>query len=134
MSLQVRLQTRFVDEDTGEILAPFVRPPWWRGALKTIIDGPSMTQQSHAESCDINNIVRTYDRTGVLPPATREAQYGDVTDLQGDLTERLLKAAQTIDTAKEWFDAQAKEAAAKAAVGEGTGGAGAPVAGATPPA
>lgn len=37
---------------------------------------PSMTQQHFKDECDINSIVSTYQRTGVLPQRT-DALYGD---------------------------------------------------------
>lgn len=76
-----------------------VRNPYQRHRVQTPIFGESMTHQSHAESCDINNIIRRYDNTGTLPPAAREAQYGDVTDLQVDLTERINTSRETLDKA-----------------------------------
>lgn len=76
-----------------------VRHPFERVRTPTIIEGKSMTHQSHAEKCDINHIIRRFDRTGVLPPETRPAQYHDVTALQGDLTERINSSRQVLDTA-----------------------------------
>lgn len=54
-----------------------------------------MTHQSHADSCDINKIIKQYDRTGVLPPAAHPPQYGDVSELGGDLTEQINKSLHT---------------------------------------
>lgn len=49
----------------------------------------SMTEQSHRDQTDVNDIVRKYHRTGYLPPA-RRGQFLDVTDLRGEsLQERL---------------------------------------------
>lgn len=88
-----------VDEN-GELRSPYIRRPFERVRTYTVIKGESMTQQSHAESCDINNIIRRFDNTGVLPPAKHEAQYADVTSLQVDLTEAYNRAAETIATAE----------------------------------
>lgn len=77
-----------------------VRKPWHSQRLKTVVEGDSMTQQSHAASCDINTIVGQFTRTGFLPPGRDgEPQYADVTGLQGDLTEKLIKSQQVIDDA-----------------------------------
>lgn len=40
---------------------------------------PSRTQQSFAEECDINTIVRRFGLTGELPESPRPPQYGDFT-------------------------------------------------------
>lgn len=38
----------------------------------------TMTQQSHKEDCDINVIIKRFEKTGVIPNGqTREALYGD---------------------------------------------------------
>lgn len=63
------------------------RHPLSRVRTFAVMEGESMTHQSHRDSSDINNIIRQFDRSGVLPPATRPAQYGDVSDLNRDLTE-----------------------------------------------
>lgn len=64
-----------------------VRHPYSRMRVQAKNDEPSMTHQSHAESCDINNIIRQFDRTGLLPPPKRPGQYADVSALNKDLTE-----------------------------------------------
>lgn len=76
-----------------------IRNPYERHRHYTHVYGESRTHQSHAESCDINNIIKRFDNTGELPPATREPQYADVTALQGDLTERINQSRETLDTA-----------------------------------
>lgn len=76
-----------------------VRHPFDRVRTPTIILGDSKTHQSHAEACDINHIIRRFDRTGVLSPETRPAQFHDVTALQGDLTERINQSREVLDTA-----------------------------------
>jgi len=103
-----------------ELAAPYVRPPWYRARLKVLSEGETMTQQSHRDQTDINNIVNRYARTGQLPPATRQAQYADVTGLQGDLTELVARSNEHISTAdadltKHKADKVAAEKAAKVA-------------------
>lgn len=67
-----------------------VRHPYSRRRVAVVNTEESMTHQSHAESCDINNIIRQFDRTGLLPPPKRPGQYGDVTALNKDLQELYL--------------------------------------------
>jgi len=97
-----------VDTTTGEVKF-YIRRPLWRERVQTHILDESMTHQSHAESCDINAIIRRYERTGSLPPATKPPQYGDVTAMQGDLTERLVKAEEVINTSREHVKRKRKE-------------------------
>lgn len=77
-----------------------VRPRWHRFRQIAYNDGESMTQQCHKDQTDVNAIVARFDRTGYLPPNTGQGQYGDVTGLQGDLTERISLASQTIQRAE----------------------------------
>lgn len=45
----------------------------------TKVEGQSMTEQSHAKHCDINNIIKKFTRTGVIEHVDqREPQYTDV--------------------------------------------------------
>lgn len=83
-----------------------VRHPRTRYRTVTIIEGDSRTETSHAEATDINFIVNRFARTGQLPPPRREPFYGDVTGLQGDLTERLEWANQIIGEAVQYQKAQ----------------------------
>lgn len=76
-----------------------VRHPAERQRIQTVIIGESMTHQSHAESCDINSIIRRFDNTGTFPPGRENGQYADVVGLQGDLTERINMSRQTLDEA-----------------------------------
>lgn len=98
-----------VNYDTGEIVEEIenrvqarlaqinrYRPPYHRHSVPLDLSAEeSMTHQSHAESCDINSIIRQFDRTGLLPPPTREGQYGDVSELNRDLTELIAEADET---------------------------------------
>lgn len=79
-----------------------VRQPWCRVRVITENDEPSMTQQSHKDQTDVNAIVERFQRTGQLPPAIREPTYADVTELQGDYTEMVNRARQTMQTASEF--------------------------------
>ena len=60
--------------------------------------GEALTKQSFKESCDINNIMRRYVKTGVIDHVNKwEPQYGDVTgaDFQ--------KAVSVITQSEEMF-------------------------------
>lgn len=90
-----------------------VRHPMERNRYRTPVVGESMTHQSHKDLCDVNAIVKRFDRTGELPPATREAQYADVSSLQGDLTERIAMSREVLDTAGRHVDEKCKADQAK---------------------
>lgn len=81
-----------------------VRLPHHRLRVQTPGGGESDVDQSFVTVTDVNDIVKRYARTGELPPATRTARFGDVTGLQGDLTDRLLWAKQHLDNAKEAYE------------------------------
>jgi len=99
-----------IDQKTGEILAPYIRSPYTRVRVQFATVGESKTHQAHAESCDVNNIISRYERTGVLPPARSVPQYADVTGLQGDLTDLHARAQDTIQTADSYVAGVQKKA------------------------
>lgn len=67
-----------------------VRTPYERVRVQTPGGGESMCDQSAAGPTDVNYIIERYARTGIMPePNKDKAQYGDVTSLQGDLTDRI---------------------------------------------
>lgn len=78
-------------------MSPEIRSPWDRHRCAVHPAGKSMTDQSHAEASDINFIVHRFARSGQLPPATRTPFYGDVTNLQGPLQERLAWASDILE-------------------------------------
>lgn len=61
-------------------------------------NSPSMTQQHFKDECDINNIVATYQQTGVLPQRS-DALYGDFTGLP----DNPIDAKRIFDEAQEKF-------------------------------
>jgi len=70
-----------------------------RAGIKVTQDnsGPSLTSQAHQQESDINYIVARFQRTGELPPSTRQGQYLDVFDVQQlDPTTAINQARQTI--------------------------------------
>lgn len=91
------------------------RHPMSRIAVEVFFDPQDdMTHQAHAESCDVNTIIRQFDRTGVLPPVKKQPRYGDVSNLNRDLTELLEEAESTVEALqnngklKEQADAKQK--------------------------
>lgn len=76
-----------------DAFVPFVRPPYFRERRTFQTSGESRTHRAHAAACDVNNIIARFERTGEMPRARVQGGYGDVTSLQGDLTERALFAA-----------------------------------------
>ena len=46
----------------------------------TIKCNDGITEQHHAEECDVNKILATYMKTGQLPQSDPNAQYGDSSD------------------------------------------------------
>lgn len=57
---------------------------------------PSLTQQHFKDECDINNIVATYQETGVMPQGNREPLFGDFAGIPSSFMESqaLFKEAQ----------------------------------------
>lgn len=67
----------------------------------TVCDGPSRTKQAMAAECDINNIMKTFKKTGVLPEMIkRNPSFGDFAKLP-DFQE----AQNILALANEQFDA-----------------------------
>ena len=60
--------------------APVTLMPYQRLDVVTMLDGPSMTKQSFADECDINNIMRRYEKDGVLNHLNKyQGNFGDFT-------------------------------------------------------
>mgnify|MGYP000160647492 CR=1 FL=1 len=71
---------------------PTIRKPYDRVRLIADIPSDSKTVTDAGNDTDINRIVARFRRTGVMPTGNQtEPQYGDVTALQGDLTELIEK-------------------------------------------
>ena len=79
--------------ETGELVGVYLRRPMERERLPFFTEGESKTSQADKVHCDVNNIVAKFDRTGELPASSMAPQYGDVTSLQGDLTQMMADAA-----------------------------------------
>lgn len=57
-------------------------------------DEPSLTHQSMSDACDINNIMKRYEKTGMLEHvAQHNGDYGDFTDAE-DYHASLLKVSE----------------------------------------
>lgn len=76
--------------------------------VSTINDDPSMTQQQFSAECDINNIMKKYDNTGLITHlAKRPAMYGDfsqITDYQ-----EMLETIRYADEAFMTLSAEARQ-------------------------
>lgn len=59
---------------------------------------PTRTRQSESAACNINNIIKQYDRTGMLPQVNSPGLYLDVTQM-GDYREAL----HAVETANAIF-------------------------------
>lgn len=58
--------------------------PWQRVDVVTVLDPVSMTKQSFADECNINNIMKRYERDGILQHLNKyEGNYGDFTAAVG---------------------------------------------------
>lgn len=62
-----------LDPKTGEVVGRGVR---------TVCEDPSRTKQSMKEECDINGIMRRFERTGLITHnAQRESYFADVSEV-----------------------------------------------------
>lgn len=73
----------------GWYIEPIERPTWSGEILnlKTgeLVKEPSMTKQAFKDECDINNIVRKFEQTGVLDHVNQAAAKGLYQDLPDGL-------------------------------------------------
>lgn len=68
-----------------------------------VLCGPTMTAAEFAQECDINNIIKTYERTGVINAPftpTSQPRFGDFTSVPD-----LIEAQNAINDAAERFNA-----------------------------
>lgn len=84
------------------------RGPDQRVSLGKSFSGESLTHQSHKDACDINNIVSSFSRTGVLPGSTSPGVYADVSALNRPLTELAAESAANIATYNAYLAERAK--------------------------
>lgn len=88
-----------------------IRKPYQRIRVFTQLTTEVLTQQSHADSTDINSIVARFQRTGDMPPNPRgqEAQYVDCTPYSEDLTESYNRAVERLDEAGRLLSERKRE-------------------------
>jgi len=77
---------------TTKIYTAFDPPP----AVELLCKDKSLTRQSEMKACDINEIIKQYDRTGLLPTASLTGLYADVSTM-GDYRDAInqVQLAQT---------------------------------------
>lgn len=78
-----------------------VRKPYERVRLRSEGGGELITDQNPAQDTDVNKIVAKFMRTGTLPPSQKKGVYADVSGLQGDLTEQIIKTQETLKILEE---------------------------------
>jgi phage internal scaffolding protein len=71
------------------------------GSLKisSLNSEPSLTQQQFKAECDINNIIKSYSQTGVLPVSTKVGKFLDVSNVTDYQT-----SLNTVYQAQKAFD------------------------------
>jgi len=65
---------------SGNFKKHYMRSAYAKPVQSKINCDDGITEQHHAEQCDVNNILATYMKTGVLPAIDPNAQYGDLSD------------------------------------------------------
>jgi len=67
------------DKVSKEELRVFLRPKFDRDKDGKVI---TMTEQAHKDECDVNNIIKKYDKTGLINHVSKiNAMYGDVSPI-----------------------------------------------------
>lgn len=91
----------------GFYIEPAERPVWTgeKVDIKTgeLVKEPSRTKQSFKDECDINNIVRRFEATGILDHVNRAAAQGLYVDLPDGLD--LQASLEIVRVANEAFAA-----------------------------
>lgn len=77
MALSCTRKNQPTGEDKMEFKTQYKRPI--HPGLKC--DKNTRTEQHHKDSCDINNILKRFERTGILPGQKGPGKYIDVSDL-----------------------------------------------------
>ena len=65
---------------SGNFQKHYMRSAYGEAKPSRIICDDGITEQSHTESCNVNTILATYMKTGMLPPIDPNAQYGDLSE------------------------------------------------------
>ena len=73
-----------------------------RKAYKTEVGDIDLTEQSHADGCDLEQIMRRYTQQGILPTGNTRGQptYGDAPDQEQDYSQIM----RTVALAKSQFE------------------------------
>jgi LytS/YehU family sensor histidine kinase len=71
-----------------------VRSTFDRQRVQFATSGESATHQSHKEACDIHNMIRKYDNTGLLPDGRPPGSYVDCINMSGKAREQLILDAR----------------------------------------
>lgn len=79
-------------------LMDFAKNHFKHNKVTAPVDDRVITEQLHAKSCDINNIVAQFQKTGVLPQTTKIPVYSDNTN-----TPDLIDAFYTVQEAELAF-------------------------------
>ena len=69
------------DTTKGKIMQNYNKPERMVQRRQTQLSAKKLTDQSFKKACDINNIVKQFQKTGVLPPVTKTPQYGDFSEV-----------------------------------------------------
>ncbi len=71
----------YIDQETGQVLtSPPIRNanPWTRVRVAKHFSGASLAKQSFQKECDINTIMRKYEKSGLIEHLnTNQGQYGN---------------------------------------------------------
>lgn len=78
----------------------FIRRSTDKFVVQTPFYGESRTVQDQNNETNINTIVKRFDRTGQLPVGKSNGQFGDVTELQRDLTTLIAHSRNVRDEAR----------------------------------
>lgn len=74
-----------------------VRNGFARERVQTKFTGESLTEQHHKKSCDINNIMAKYQKTGLIDHmATHQGTYGDVSGADFQNAQNLVAEQKSI--------------------------------------
>lgn len=68
--------------------------------MVTKVHGESVVDAAAGNDTNVNHIMERFQRTGFLPPASREAQYADVSNL-GDLTDTMVRTQDALRQAQD---------------------------------
>ena len=65
---------------SGNFQKHYMRSAYGEAKPSTITCDDGITEQHHSKQCDVNTILSTYMKTGVIPPMDPNAQYGDLSE------------------------------------------------------